>query len=92
MLYLYDGIVLARGRIQSNSIYKYIGDKINLTDYVPYMQMPVIQADGDELQYILRHFVGIPTAGSVKDAMWSRNNIMIWTGDYARFICYNWRN
>lgn len=80
MLYLFDGVINGN---QKHSIYKYIGDKTNLIDYVPYMQMPILQADGDELQYILETMKNIP---------YTNKPDQVWTGDHARFICYNWRN
>jgi hypothetical protein len=39
-----------------------------------------IQADGDELQYILSTFQGIPKTTA---------RVVVWTGDFARFIYDN---
>lgn len=37
-----------------------------------------VQADGDELEYILRHFKGIPRHNSKR--------VQTWFGDHAKFI------
>jgi len=41
-----------------------------------------IQADGDELGYILHNFKNIPSG---------MNSVQIWRGDLARFIIDNWK-
>ena len=40
-----------------------------------------VQADGDELEYIMKNFAGIPTCVN--------NRVVSWYGDHAKFIVGN---
>lgn len=42
----------------------------------------MVSADGDELMYIINHFVNLP---------YSKGSVTRWTGEFARFIYENMR-
>lgn len=70
----------------------HIGEKRR--DIISFEEVTLVQADGDELDYIATYFTNIPLA-------WRHNpqgerhhtkvlkNIQVWHGDFAKFIYYN---
>lgn len=61
----------------SNEKYWHIGER-NPVEYQEIRQVVEVQADGDELEYILKHFKGIPTVDNC--------SVVRWFGDDAKFI------
>lgn len=64
-------------------------DAKNKGKVLNYTNVVCVHADGEELEYILYRFSGIPSCFSAK-TICATGGSMSWYGDIAKFIVGNW--